>query len=102
DLKDETLAKKVGSLKPSQEKEPVLREYFPDTAFWSPFLQTDNNGIATVKIKMPDTLTTWRLTTRAITKDTKVGFLQYETITFKNLLCRLELPRFITQDDQLT
>ncbi|MBI4978846.1 MAG: hypothetical protein HZC28_15315 [Spirochaetes bacterium] len=83
------------------EKEPELREYFPDTAFWSPFVRTGANGMAVVAIKMPDTLTTWRTTVRAITKETAVGSGTKENITFKNLLCRLEVPRFITQDDTM-
>ncbi|MDD5067480.1 MAG: alpha-2-macroglobulin family protein [bacterium] len=83
-------------------KEPEIREYFPDTAFWSAFIRTDGEGLAVIKIKMPDTLTTWRATVRVLTKDTRVGSLKKETITFKNLLCRLEIPRFITQDDRLT
>lgn len=82
-------------------KEPEIREYFPDTAFWSAFIRTDKKGTAVIKLKMPDTLTTWRAMVRAITPDTRVGSVKQETITFKNLLCRLELPRFITQDDRL-
>ncbi|MBN1897941.1 MAG: hypothetical protein JW827_04120 [Spirochaetes bacterium] len=84
------------------EKEPEIREYFPDTAFWSAFIKTDSKGTAVIKIKMPDTLTTWRATVRVITRDTKVGSETKEAITFKNLLCRLQVPRFITQDDRLT
>ncbi|MBU1076095.1 MAG: hypothetical protein KKH98_02300 [Spirochaetes bacterium] len=84
------------------EKEPEIREYFPDTAFWSAFIKTDNDGTAVIRIKMPDTLTTWRATVRVITEDTKVGSTTQEAVTFKNLLCRLQLPRFITQDDSLT
>ena len=79
---------------------PEIREYFPDTGYWKPDLKTDKNGIAIIKIKLPDTLTTWRGTVRGITKDTKVGIQTYNVKTFKNILARLELPRFITLGDK--
>ncbi|MEK6796869.1 MAG: MG2 domain-containing protein, partial [Spirochaetota bacterium] len=86
----------------NKEKEPEVRGYFPDTAFWAHSIRTGDDGTALVTIKMPDTLTAWRATVRAVTRETGVGSERTETVTFKNLLCRLELPRFITQDDVLT
>ncbi len=83
-------------------KEPEIREYFPDTGYWNAGLKTDKHGIVTVKLKMPDTLTTWRSTVRVITKNTSVGSGKMETITFKTLLARLELPRFMVQGDNVT
>lgn len=84
------------------EKEPEVRGYFPDTAFWAHSIRTGDDGKATITVKMPDTLTAWRATVRAVSLATGVGSERGETVTFKNLLCRLELPRFITQDDVLT
>ncbi|MDD3626682.1 MAG: alpha-2-macroglobulin family protein, partial [bacterium] len=84
------------------EKEPEIREYFPDTAFWNPVLVTDADGVSVIKIKMPDTLTSWRTTVRGISLETQVGMSTHEITTFKPLLVRLQLPRFITQDDHLT
>ena len=77
------------------------RKYFPDTAFWHAHVKTDANGQATVRVTMPDTLTTWRATARAIDKTFRVGQTAEKTITRKDLLVRLETPRFLTQNDEL-
>ncbi|MBN2518400.1 MAG: hypothetical protein JXB14_06130 [Candidatus Altiarchaeota archaeon] len=81
--------------------EPTIREYFPDTAFWHAHVITDSNGEATVRVQIPDSLTTWKSTARAITKDFKVGQGTQTVIARKDLLVRLETPRFFTQNDEL-
>jgi alpha-2-macroglobulin len=50
-----------------------LRSGFLDTAVWQPVLQTDANGEATVNLTLPDNLTSWRLTVKAVAADTQVG-----------------------------
>ncbi|MGH2575783.1 MAG: carboxypeptidase regulatory-like domain-containing protein, partial [Ignavibacteria bacterium] len=52
--------------------EAELRSDFKDAIYWSPSVETDANGYATVKVQFPDNLTTWRITSRVITGDTKV------------------------------
>ncbi len=44
-----------------------------DTAAWQPELLTDANGKARFTFKMPDSLTRWRITARAIADDGQVG-----------------------------
>lgn len=80
---------------------PVIRAYFPDTAFWGPQLETDAAGRAQVEFDIPDSLTTWRATARAVTADTKVGEARSTVIATKNLLIRLETPRVLTQWDEV-
>src|SRR5260370_19149437 len=53
--------------------EPTIRREFKDTAFWQPDVVTGADGKATVSFKLPDNLTTWRATARAVTVDTPVG-----------------------------
>ena len=79
-----------------------LRSDFRDAILWSPYVITDENGIATVSIKYPDNLTTWRITSRVITEDTKVGQVTNTVITRKDLLVRMETPRFLQQNDEVT
>ncbi len=81
--------------------EPVIRAYFPDTAFWGPQLVTDESGKARAAFDMPDSLTTWRATARAVTKDTLVGGATAKVIVRKDLLIRLETPRTLTQWDDV-
>ena len=40
---------------------PRLRDYFPETLFWSPEVITDLNGKAEVNFKMADNITTWKM-----------------------------------------
>lgn len=79
-----------------------LRSDFRDAIYWTPSIVTDENGYATVKIKFPDNLTTWRMTARVITDDTKVGQFVNTVITRKDLLVRLETPRFFQEKDEVT
>lgn len=82
--------------------EAELRSDFRDAIYWAPSVVTDDNGYATVQFKYPDNLTTWRLTSRVITDDTKVGQQVNTVITRKDLLVRMETPRFLQQEDEVT
>ncbi|MCX8130500.1 MAG: Ig-like domain-containing protein [Clostridia bacterium] len=52
--------------------QPVIRSKFKDTAFFSS-VKTDRNGKARVSFKLPDNLTSWRITYQGITDDIKAG-----------------------------
>jgi alpha-2-macroglobulin len=82
--------------------QPVLRKDFKDTAYWEPSAVTDKNGRAIVKVRLPDNLTTWRATARGVTADTKVGMVKQKVIATKDVVLRLETPRFMTQGDTVT
>ncbi|MGH2575868.1 MAG: alpha-2-macroglobulin family protein, partial [Ignavibacteria bacterium] len=82
--------------------EADLRSDFKDAIYWSPSVETDANGYVAVKVKFPDNLTTWRITSRVITGDTKVGQMVNTVITRKDLLVRMETPRFFQQNDEVT
>ena len=82
--------------------DPELRSDFRDAILWAPFVRTDENGYATVMIKYPDNLTEWRVTARVITEDTKVGQNIVKVVTKKDLLVRMENPRFLQDGDEVT
>ena len=82
--------------------QPLVRKEFRDTAFWEPSAVTGNDGRATVKFRVPDNLTTWRATARGVTSDTKVGLSRSKVISRKDVILRLETPRFLTQGDTVT
>ena len=82
--------------------EPTIRREFKDTAFWQPDVVTGGDGKATVSFKLPDNLTTWRATARAVTADTHVGSAVQKTIARKDVIMRLEMPRFLTEGDTVT
>ncbi len=77
----------------------VLRKDFRDMLQWFPAVVTDDRGNAQVRVKYPDNLTTWRATARVVTSDTKVGNTTATVVVRKNLLVRIETPRFLTQRD---
>ncbi len=80
--------------------EPEVRVNFADTALWMPALRLDASGKAEAQINFPQSLTTWRLHGYAITKATQVGDATNEATTTKNLLVRLEAPRFFVERDE--
>jgi len=79
--------------------ESVTRENFPDTAYWNAQIITNANGEATVSMNLPDSLTTWQVLVRGLTKDTLVGESQLQVLTTKDLLIRPVTPRFLVVGD---
>ncbi len=77
----------------------TVRENFPDTAFWKADIETDAQGKAQVTFNLPDSLTTWQIDTRGLTKDTRVGQATIQIITSKDLLIRPVTPRFFVAGD---
>ncbi|MEE9391888.1 MAG: MG2 domain-containing protein [Planctomycetota bacterium] len=81
--------------------EPEDRSNFSDLAAWIPNLRTDKNGQAKFSFKLPDSLTTWVTTARGMTQSTLVGSAETEFKTTKNVLVRLQAPRFFTERDEI-
>ena len=81
--------------------EAVIRREFKDLAYWVPSILTNEDGIATVQFRFPENLSTWRTTVRVITKSSEVGSAVSKTITRKDLLVRMETPRFFLEHDSL-
>ena len=77
------------------------RANFPDTAAWFPALVTDKNGKATVRVTLPDNLTTWRVVVKAVTKNTRVGEGMARVVTQQAAVLQPLLPRILTSGDEL-
>jgi uncharacterized protein YfaS (alpha-2-macroglobulin family) len=80
---------------------PVLREEFPDTAYWNPSLITNSEGRGQVTMTLPDSLTTWHVDVRGLTVDTKVGQAETQIVSTKPLLVRPVTPRFLVSGDHV-
>lgn len=78
---------------------PQRRGVFKDTAYWQAVVETDKNGEATVKFKLPDNLTTWEVLAIGITDDTLVGSKKADFTVTKDVLLRPVLPRFLITND---
>ncbi len=81
--------------------ETQIRRNFADTAFWTAALKTDENGLASVEFPMPENLTTWKVCAWAMGEKTNVGKAETEIITAKNLILRMQTPRFMTTSDEI-
>lgn len=92
---------RLAQVKASELAQPKIRKAFPDTAYWQAQLHTDANGEATVSMTFPDSLTTWRTTVRAVTKETLAGWAVNRVIVRKNLIVRLATPRFLRTGDSV-
>lgn len=79
----------------------TVRSNFADTALWIAALETNNDGIATAKLKMPENLTTWKIRTWAMGSGTRVGEGSLDVVTTKKLLLRMQSPRFFTEYDEV-
>jgi hypothetical protein len=79
-----------------------VRSDFRATALWAPDVVTGEDGTATIPVKFPDSLTTWKATARVATTDNRFGTATTTSKTSKPLLVRLQAPRFFVVGDRLT
>lgn len=86
----------------AQSAAPVVRSDFRDAVQWLAHWRTDSSGRATSKVTFPDSLTTWRLVAIGIDKQSRVGEASRDVRTKKNIIARLEGPRFFVERDQAT
>ena len=85
----------------SSKTSPAPRTNFNETAYFNPQLEV-KNGKGTAEWRFPETLTSWRIETAFLTQDT-IHAEETETVqTRKEFMARLELPRFVRENDSLT
>jgi uncharacterized protein YfaS (alpha-2-macroglobulin family) len=78
-----------------------VRNDFRSTIIWKPDVMTGPNGKATVKVKYPDSLTTWKATARAVSAVNQFGIASTNTQTKQPLIVRLQAPRFFLMGDDV-
>ena len=78
----------------------TLRSDFSETAFFVPQLLTGPDGSATIEFTVPDSVTSWNVWVQALTRDLRSGSLHRETRTFKELMVRPYVPRFLREGDE--
>jgi uncharacterized protein YfaS (alpha-2-macroglobulin family) len=80
--------------------EAPLRTDFRDSILWLPTVTTDEQGRARVKVRFPDSLTTWRIEAVGIDGLARVGEYSTTTLVQKRVLTRLITPRFLVERDE--
>jgi hypothetical protein len=81
--------------------QPTIRSEFADTAFWGAALETNKDGIAEAELDMPQNLTTWKIRTWGMGQGTRVGEASAQVVTRKNLIVRMQAPRFFVEKDEV-
>ena len=77
----------------------TIREDFPDTALWLAEVVTGVDGTARLEIPLPDSLTTWVVDVRGLTKAYQVGQAEAEIVTQKALMIQPVTTRFLVEGD---
>ncbi|MDB6016531.1 MAG: Large extracellular alpha-helical protein [Pedosphaera sp.] len=103
------LNKEIAALSDSElpehgKSEPAVqvRTDFRSTILWQPDVTTGKDGQAIIKVKYPDSLTSWKATARAITDVNQFGIASTNTHTKQPLIVRLQAPRFFVVGDTVT
>ena len=82
-----------------------VRGEFVDTSYWNPSVITDDNGMGTFDVRLPDNLTTWRLDARAITLapdgNMLAGQETFDLLSTKPIIIRPVTPRFFVVGDEV-
>ena len=81
--------------------EPTIRKEFADTAYWNALVTPDENGKAVIRFPMPENLTDWKILTWSLGQGTRVGSGQASAVTAKDVLVRLQAPRFFVEKDEV-
>jgi uncharacterized protein YfaS (alpha-2-macroglobulin family) len=80
--------------------EPVhVRSDFSETAYYNPQINIEN-GKGEFSFKMPERLTSWSISGYALTRDVKRGTVAAQVVTRKDLMVRLDIPRFLREGDK--
>lgn len=93
---------KKESGEPAAPEQVYLRQFFPETMYVNPELITDENGKASVDITMADSITTWRTTAFASSKNGALGSGQFPLRVFQDFFIDLDLPVHLTRGDEVS
>ncbi len=85
-----------------KEKDQIrIRRNFDALAIFAPSVITDENGKATVNLKLPDNLTRYRITAVAVTKSKQFGLGESSITAKQSLQIRPSAPRFMNFGDKI-
>jgi anti-sigma factor RsiW len=84
-------------------REPFpLRQVFPETLYWSADARTDADGRLAFDLPLADTITTWRLTALASTRQGELGVATYDILVFQDFFASLTLPPSVGRGETIT
>src|SRR5262249_1515181 len=80
---------------------PVVRSNFAYTGFWATRMVPDAHGTAEIEFTLPDSLTTWKIKAWTLGAGIRVGEGESELVATKDLLLRVQAPRFFVEKDEV-
>ena len=80
--------------------EAVVRTNLADLAYWAADLTPDDDGAIEIEIDVPENLTTWNVYAWTVAPGLRVGSGKSTFITTKDVIVRMEKPRFLTRGDE--
>ncbi|MCX5742311.1 MAG: hypothetical protein NT062_07430 [Proteobacteria bacterium] len=79
----------------------VTRAWFPETFLWQPLVVTDDQGAATVPVRVPDRLTTWHVLALAHTRNGAQGGAVTSFLGTLPAYVDVVVPPFLIVGDQI-
>ncbi|MBN1818256.1 MAG: hypothetical protein JW828_12930 [Sedimentisphaerales bacterium] len=76
-----------------------VRQFFPETWIWMPELTTDSEGMASLDLTAPDSITTWRIHAVS-TSDKGLGMAESSLLVFQEFFGEPDLPYAVTRGEQ--
>jgi hypothetical protein len=80
---------------------PRVREYFPETLFWTPELITDDEGSARVELPAADSVTAWKIAAVVSTVDGRMVETEIGFRTFQPFFLDFDPPPVLTEGDEI-
>jgi CD109 antigen len=68
-----------------------IRQYFPETWIWDEII-TDSEGRGSLRVDVPDTITTWMLRAVAISREQGLGIAEAQLKAFQPFFLKADLP----------
>ena len=90
----------IAQLRPALD-ELKVRDESSYAGYWIGGVITDDAGLATVTVPMPEKTTKWRLTGRGSTVDTLVGQVTTNAITRQDFFLDVRTPSIVTEGDDI-
>jgi len=90
----------AAALRKGESQKVKIRKNFKDTAFFNAHGKTGADGLAKVKVTLPDNLTEWRITTHAHTQSGLSATARSKALVSKDFALRLAQPRFLRERDE--
>ncbi len=80
----------------------TVRKNFSPVPYYNPAIIVDDSGTATVKVKMPDNLTNFKLRAKIVSKADRFGFYTGQISVRLPVIVQPSLPRFVRPGDSFT